>query len=431
MKTAGNRIGGHISFRCNVNRAGAISSSPKKLPCQLVSFVLILLAATFCVICLAAKSLSQDAQDQLFQQAVQAYNRNDLALAEKSFSAVQGPHAEEAKQYVSRIKAYREAMTLGESALNRSADELDIRNLEFAIKQFQQALSIKSDGPWDPRGKIEKAKALEAPLQKQNAASNEDWSKEFCQKAQDAAHAHHYKQAALYSCPLADDSPGYLCNGDEAIHLCEQMRELAELKPDLPDISKPSQAEVPARRDTKSPLAAATAAYDSNDFVHAAQLFQNVTGSDQGKAKQFMQQIEKYQFFMKQAEQFLRRSKYDQARANYQEAARIKADGPGDPSTQAILMDLEQGISAFYSGNYDDADTYLAAYAQEATQRQDLAHFYLGASKISRFFLEGEQDHSLREDAIAEFRIAKQQGFNASSQDISPKILKTYQQENF
>jgi len=388
----------------------------------------ILLAPTICILFLIAASFAQDAQDQLFDQAVQAYSKNAFAQAEKSFATVQGRHADDAKQYLSRIKAYREAMTLGESVLNRSADELDSRNLEFAIKQFEQALTIKSDGPWDPQGKIDKAKALEATLQRQTVATNGDWSKQFCQKAQEAAHAHHYKQAVLYSCPLANDNPGYLCNGDEALHMCEQMRELAEITPDLRDLPKPSQTEV---RATKKSFAAATAAYQNNDFVRAAQLFQNVTGSDEGKAKQFAQQIESYQFFMKQAEQDLRASKYDQARANYQEAARIKTDGPGGPNAHAILLDLEEGISAFYSGNYDDADMYLAAYVQEASEHQDLAHFYSGASKISRFFLDGEKDSSLRDEAANEFRAAKQEGFKANNEDISPKILKAYEQMNF
>lgn len=403
-------------------------------PVKLVSPRITLLAIAIAVFCFASSGFSQDDQNHLFEHAVQAYNNNDFTEAQRSFEAVKGPHTEEAEQYVSKIKAYREAMTLGESVLNRSADELDVRSLDYAIKKFEEALSIKSDGPRDPKGKLRRAQTLKAPLEEQVRSTSEAWEKEFCQKALEAARTHHYKEAVLYSCPLANDSPGYSCGGDEALHLCQQMRELVQLNPDstLPSpLKKSSPAESPGAADARSAFQAATAAYESNDFDRATTLLQVVKGSEQSEARQYLKRIESYNFFMKQAEQSLGGLHYDQARANYQEAARIKADGPGEPKAQAILMDLEQGISEFYSGNYDEADLYLAAYAEESTQRQDLAHFYLGASKISRFLLGGGQDRSLRDEALSEFRIAKQQGFQATNQDVSPKILKAYEQVSF
>lgn len=401
------------------------------------SWRILLLTSAISIFCFPSLGFSQADQDQLFEHAVEAYNQNKFAEAAKSFEAVNGPHADEAKQYLSRIKAYREAVTLGDSVLNRSADELDIKNLDYAIKQFEQAISIKSDGPWDPKAKLEKAKALEAPLQGQGGGSNEIWSKEFCQKAQDAARAHRYKEAVLYSCPLANDSPGYLCNGDEALHLCQQMRELAESHPDAGGVvgtKKDEATEVnPQSADNArtANFSAAVAAFDKNNFDAATKLFETVNGNEQEQAREYLQRIENFNSLMKRAAQAVRNSRYDEARSAYQEAARLKADGPGDPKAQAMFMDLEQGISEFYSANYDDADRHLEAYAQEATERQDLAHFYLGASKVSRFLLGGSQDQSLREEALREFHIAKQQGFKASNQDVSPKILKAYEQMNF
>jgi len=382
-----------------------MASHPTNLPVKLISLRTILLATAISAFCLTSLGFSQSNEDQVFEQAVQAYNHNDFTDTLKSFETITGAHAEEAKQYANKIKAYREAMTLGESVLNRTPDELDLRSLDYAIEKFEEVFSIKSDGPRDPKGKIEKAKTLKAPLEQQGSTS-EAWEREFCQKAVEAASAHRYKEAALYSCPVANDSPGFLCGGDEAVHLCQQMRELAES---------------PAVEKSGSSLQAAIAAYESNNFDRANKLLQAVDESHQGEARQYLQRIASYQFFMKQAQESLRSLKYDQARANYQEAARIKADGPGEPNAQAILMDLEQGISAFYSGNYDDADLCLAAYAQESNQRPGLTHFYLGASKLSRFLLGGKQDRSLGEEALSEFRIAKQQGFEATKQEVSPK----------
>jgi hypothetical protein len=89
-------------------------------------------------------------------------------------------------------------------------------------------------------------------------------------------------------------------------------------------------------------------------------------------------------------------------------------------------MELEQGIDQFYSGDYVSATHNLESYAQESSEREPLARFYLGASKLARFFLTGGEDANLQQDALNDLRKAKQAGFKARVQDVSPKILQAY-----
>jgi hypothetical protein len=47
---------------------------------------------------------------------------------------------------------------------------------------------------------------------------------------------------------------------------------------------------------------------------------------------------------------------------------------------------------------------------------------------MSQFFLAGGQDGSLREEALNDFRKAKEAGFQPKNLDVSPKILKVYEE---
>jgi len=132
-----------------------------------------------------------------------------------------------------------------------------------------------------------------------------------------------------------------------------------------------------------------------------------------------------------QGEALNRESKYNEAGAAFRNAANIKADGPGSPQTQILSMELLQGMDQFYSGDYTSATQHLETYASESTERQPLAHFYLGASKLARFFLTGSEDASLRQEALNDLKVAKQAGFKITGQDVSPKILQVYKELAF
>jgi len=388
-------------------------------PILIALWLLTALAAT----CPAfAAPFPQADQDQTFTQAVENYNQNRFPDAEAQFEKVQGSHAQEAQQYIAKIRAYRDAIGTAKGIMNRSLNELDSRSLEIAIEKYNEAIIIKADGPWHPVQEIVKARALKAQIdQKQGARMTMD--RDFCRGALAAKGQHHYKEAALYSCPLANDNPSYSCGGDEAVHLCEQMTQLAKMAN-----NEGRQVQTGTRA---SNLDKAQAAYQKNDFGRARVLFGQAPADLKPAADEYLDKISRYQDSMAQGEKSNQAGRYEEARTAFTNAANIKSDGPGDPRAKASLMELAEGLDQFYSGDYASASQHLAAYARVSTEKQPLAHFYLGASKLARFFLAGGEDAGLQQDAMNDLRIAKQAGFKADGQDVSPKILLAYKDLTF
>ena len=365
----------------------------------------------------------QSDSDNLFARAVQDYAQNRLSDARAEFEKVQGAHAQEAKQYLAKISAYTEDMQVAAGIMQRSPDELDATSLEYAIQKYEDAIRIKPDGLWDPVQKLEKAKALYSQLAQQRSKGIAATDRDLCAKAQGAAQEHHYKQAELLSCALANDNPAYACGGDEAVHMCQQMRELAKL-------GGPAEEPQPAKHSGSGNSASAIdkgkAAYEKNDFASARKLFAQVPSELKSAADEYLDKISRYQGFMAQAEKLSKTSAYEEARIAFTNAANIKADGPGNPRAQALLRELEEGIDQFYSGDYVSAAHNLESYARDGTEREPLARFYLGASKLARFFLTGSEDTNLEQDALNDLKLAKQAGYKANRQDVSPRILQAY-----
>ncbi|HET7440622.1 MAG TPA: hypothetical protein VFJ47_04910, partial [Terriglobales bacterium] len=347
-------------------------------PSNVGKFIPFLLVLT--LIACAAAALAQNPaseQEDLFNQAVQAYGQNRLSDARTLFERIKGPHADEASKYISRIKTYIDAMQVADSIMSRSADELDAENLDFAIKEYQEALAIKNDGPWHPKEKLDKAVALRVKVR----SVADDRYRGICQRAVDAASTRNYKLAQNLSCLLANDKPSYSCNGNEVVLMCQEMRDLAKNgSGELDTQPKASgRAEKPPALNHSSALTKAVAAYDKNDFKQAQALFQTVPEPDKQGVAEYIDKIERYQTAWQQAEKAAHENKYDQARAAYQDAMNIKPDGPGKPQEQIALMDLQAGIDDFYSGNYTQADQQLNTYMKESTDRVGLARFYIGA----------------------------------------------------
>jgi outer membrane protein assembly factor BamD (BamD/ComL family) len=366
------------------------------------------------------------AGEELYRRAIQAFQENRFTDARTLFESVRGDHATEASRYLDNIKAYREAMEVAKAVLERSQDEIDTENLDFAISKLQQAISIKPDGPWDPRGQLSKASSLRDKLATETRMGSQARDKRLCEKAVTAARSQHYKDAASVSCLLANDNPGYLCGGDEAVNYCHQMQELSKIS--LPQ-SKPGSggSEVATPKPT-SGFDKAVAAYNKNQFDDAIKLLGQVGGGEQSEALEYVEKIHRYTQLMKEALEARQAAKYDDARVPYQQALQIKEDGPGDPRQAIVLLDLEQGIAEFYKGEYMEATQFLSRYVGESRERLDLANFYLGASKLGRFFLGGNRDSRLRQEALDHLSSAKKAGFVAEGQEVSPKILKAYRE---
>lgn len=379
----------------------------------------------------------QDTGD-VFSQAVDAYNKNQFPQALTKFQQVTGPHTQEAQQYINKINSYQEAIQVAQSAMGRSPDEQDANNLAFAIQQLQKAIQIKPDGPFNPQDRLARAREMKAQFEKSHAASSQAMDTEFCTKALAAAQEHHFKEAAQLICAVANDNPGYSCGGDEAVHMCQVNTDLANMgkgsnegspaertTPDRVPVNTTSSPAGPVANSAVSPaLDKAKAAYDSNNFDRARALLQQA-GSD-AAAADYLDKISRYTGAMANAEKLSRAGQYDSARQNFLAAAAIKPDGPGEPQSRAAAMQLLFGLDQFYSGNYQSAIQNLQDCARSSAQKQPLIHFYLGASKLGKYFVTGSDDPGLQQDALNDFRVAKQAGFKATEQDISPKILQAY-----
>jgi hypothetical protein len=363
-----------------------------------------LVSASLPMVAATGLALPQSDPDRRFAQAVKEYNDNRFPDAQAKFERMQGPHAQEAQQYIDKIKAYEQAKGTADDIMRRNMDELDLDSVESAIQQYEKALKIKADGPGQPTQKLAGAKRIKVVI-----------AGALCDKALAAARKDEYKEAADNVCRVAGGDPTYVCGGSEARELCEQYKKLLPPKP-------PPKSAV---------LAEAKAAYEGNDFARALSLFKMLSGNLRPTAKEYMDKISRYQSYMAQAAQMGKDSKYEDARAAFTNAANIKADGPGNPAAGVLRMELAEGLEQFYAGNYPAAIQHLNEYAQSKGEKQPLAHFYLGASKLARFYLAGSANADLQQDALKDLAEAKQAGFKAESQEVSPKILQAYRDWEF
>jgi tetratricopeptide (TPR) repeat protein len=93
-----------------------------------------------------------EAEKNTFDQAVQAYQRNDFGAAKGLFERISGGRKGDAQNYLSNIRRYEDAMAAGD----REAGP----NPQQALAKYNEAAGIKSDGPGDPRGKASRMQNL-------------------------------------------------------------------------------------------------------------------------------------------------------------------------------------------------------------------------------------------------------------------------------
>src|ERR1700693_237203 len=361
---------------------------------------------------LAARGLAfpQSDQDRSFKQAVQDYNNNRFSDAQAKFEQIQGTHAQDAQQCIAKIKAYTAARTTADDIMRRT-DEPDRKSVDTAIQQYEKAIKIKSDGPGQLKHQLDNAMKMKDRIEDRlNRMAGA-----LCTKALAAWRDHQYKEAAGSVCRLADNDPTYACGDKKATELCEEYK-----------------TPRPSRTTDQTPvLAEAKAAYEGNDFPGARAHFKMLSGNLRPTAKEYLDKISRYQSYMAQAAQMTKDSTYEDARAAFTNAANIKADGPGNPAAGVLRMELAEGLEQFYAGNYAAAIQHLNEYAQSKGEKQPMAHFYLGASKLARFYLTGSENGGLQQDALKDLAEAKQAGFKAESLEVSPRILQAYHDLEF
>lgn len=114
------------------------------------------------------------------------------------------------------------------------------------------------------------------------------------------------------------------------------------------------------------------------------------------------------------------------------EAKQILNDLPEEQVTASSVSEedplLAAAIQQYYQANYSDAADSLKFYIFQKGRKQGLARFYLGATLATQYYLGGEQDNQLLQDAKKKFKEAKGvEGFNPPEKYVSPKIMKLFQ----
>jgi hypothetical protein len=119
---------------------------------------------------------------------------------------------------------------------------------------------------------------------------------------------------------------------------------------------------------------------------------------------------------------------------NNQDATNLLAQVNGVDTAKGNASDedntLRDDITLYYTGRFQDAEFALRYYLNSGIgKKKGLASFYLGASLLSRYYISGATDQSLKAEAQSRFKDAKNvDGFKAPEQLISPKILKVFQE---
>lgn len=88
---------------------------------------------------------------------------------------------------------------------------------------------------------------------------------------------------------------------------------------------------------------------------------------------------------------------------------------------------LNTAVKDFYAGDFQTSEKELQNYVDGGGARQGIANFFLGATRLSRYYTEGNADAKAQADKA--FAAAKKvNGFKVPDGAVSPKILKSYNQ---
>jgi outer membrane protein assembly factor BamD (BamD/ComL family) len=107
---------------------------------------------------------AERSMEQKFQQGTQAYDKNDFASAKTLLNQITGTHASDAQEALAKIRQFEQTMSQG----NALAVAKDYKG---AAASYNQAASIKADGPGDPLNKAARVQALVASVQSASAPS--------------------------------------------------------------------------------------------------------------------------------------------------------------------------------------------------------------------------------------------------------------------
>ncbi len=310
----------------------------------------------------AAGEENEKVMAQRFDQGVQAYQRNDFGGAKSALSGVSGSKEGEARNYLNKIREYEQAMAEGDRLASA-------QNHRGALGSYNEAATIKGDGPGDPRGK---ASQMERAL---------------------AAATTTVPSTTTTTTTAANIPPPNTTTSKPPTTTTTTARPVEAA------IKEPSRPQV----DVAKVMREAEAAKAKGDIASARGKYLSVLSVEPNN---------------RQVQAAL--------------ASLPKETGAAAPkATSEADVLLATAIGEFYKGSYEDAEFHIRLYLENNGGKAGLGQFYLGVSRLTRYFLRGAKpdDKRLMDDGISALKLAKKtSGFKApGEQYLSPKILKLYQ----
>ena len=371
-------------------------------------------------------TLANKSKDKQLNEGLAAYGSNDFNTAKSKLSGLSDPQA---TATLNKIKQYEQAFAQG--------DQLEkAGNLKAAVDAYQEATKFKADGPGDPRsraqtlqgrlnaqlqGEAEKKKeelrrskpptlalkvspssgqaALTVTASANGAAQDGgttiasqriDWGDGSDTRTGTGTHV--FKNPGTYTVTayLTDDT-GKQITQTQSVRVIEAV--VKQLGPEV---------------DVPQTLAEARAAKAKGNIALARGKYMKVLTADKNNAE---------------------------ANAALEELSKMATAAPAQPPPEAqtpgVISDsdqlLAQGITEYYTGNFDDAYSDLKNYLKFKGEKAGLANFYLGVLKATQYHLGGANKHELADAANESFRAAKKAPkFKVPEKYISPKIIKMY-----
>ncbi|HWR13875.1 MAG TPA: hypothetical protein VN577_03545 [Terriglobales bacterium] len=320
-------------------------------------------------------------------------------------------------------------------------------------------------------GKVEQAESVVCPASAQDQKNKQlrakcDQYRKAAEAQREADHKHVNRGAAAMAMKNFDSAESEfraIQSGSYANLKKEWLEKLAAARAQAEKESQNKEqerklAEDAARRKEaesvmKANLDKGVAAYEKNDFAGARQLLAGITGSYQAQAQKYIGNIDQYNRAMNDGARYEKSGDSGRALSAYRKAAAIKANGPlnlkekianlqkGVPQTESVAETvapspaadehaLKSALQAYYKGDYAAAENQLSAYSGTETKMDALARFYLGASRLCRYFLltDEAQKEQLWRAAIADLGAAKHMPeFVAPKEAVSPRVMEVYE----
>lgn len=366
--------------------------------------------------------------DERYQKGVAFFNQGTAASmddAEQQLKNIHfGPHYTDAQNYLnSRIPAKRKELADAQNRQQQQQQQLqasdqtykdavqayNANNFDTAKTLFQQ---VKGGHQQDAQNYINKINQYQSAMGECTRLANAGQHRQAQSSCEDAAR-------------IKPDGPGNPTQRAQAerdaANQPAQPTQVAQNTPTPEAPQRPTQPQPQRQERTGAVKEVTTPKIDIDKTLHDADAAR--TKGDKQSAKS------KYVAVLAADPGNDRaRKALDEMTAEEQAQPQAQAQEAAPAATPEADVMLTRAIGEYYRGLYIDAEGHIKDYQNVNGSKKALGYFYSGVSKLTRYFLGGETDKKLLNDAEAALRIAKStSSFKAPGEDyVSPRILKVY-----